>query len=169
MTSLYIPASVTSIGHGAFAYCSGLKDIYCYIEEPENIIFDDSGLDGLAEIDWDTEGSESRVFTCRYYYSDDPETVFNNCILHVPKGTVNKYREREMWNHFQHIVEMGEIGNGDINGSGLIDVEDVNATINIILKLNSISDYPGSADMNGDGVIDVEDVNALINIILKLD
>ena len=64
---------------------------------------------------------------------------------------------------------MGEIGNGDINGSGLIDVEDVNATINIILKLNSISDYPGSADMNGDGVIDVEDVNALINIILKLD
>lgn len=57
---------------------------------------------------------------------------------------------------------------GDLTGDGKIDVEDVNAAVNIILKLKSVNDYPGSADMNGDRIIDVEDVNALVNIILKL-
>lgn len=57
---------------------------------------------------------------------------------------------------------------GDINGDGIVDVEDVNAAINIILKLNTSNDYPGNADLDGSGIIDVEDVNALINIILKL-
>lgn len=57
---------------------------------------------------------------------------------------------------------------GDIDGNNVIDVEDVNAAINIALKLNSVSDYPGDGDMDGNGIIDVEDVNAIINIILKL-
>ncbi|MBO7608727.1 MAG: hypothetical protein J6S96_00795 [Muribaculaceae bacterium] len=58
---------------------------------------------------------------------------------------------------------------GDMDGSGIIDVEDVNAMINIILKFKNISDYPGNGDMDGNSIIDVEDVNALINIILKLE
>lgn len=57
---------------------------------------------------------------------------------------------------------------GDIDGNGLVDVEDVNAAINIVLKLNNSSDYPGSADLDNNGIVDVEDVNAIINIILKL-
>ncbi|MBO7609607.1 MAG: BspA family leucine-rich repeat surface protein [Muribaculaceae bacterium] len=57
---------------------------------------------------------------------------------------------------------------GDLDGSGIVDVEDVNAAINIILKLKTINDYPGNGDMDGNGYIDVEDVNAMINIILKL-
>lgn len=57
---------------------------------------------------------------------------------------------------------------GDLNCSGMIDVEDVNAAINIILKLKNISDYPGNGDLDDNGMIDVEDVNAIINIILKL-
>ncbi|MBO7609116.1 MAG: chitobiase/beta-hexosaminidase C-terminal domain-containing protein [Muribaculaceae bacterium] len=57
---------------------------------------------------------------------------------------------------------------GDINGDKIIDVEDVNAMINVILKIKSISDYPGNADMDDNGYLDVEDVNAVINIILKL-
>ena len=57
---------------------------------------------------------------------------------------------------------------GDLEGSGIVDVEDVNAAINIILKLNTMSDYPGNGDMDNSGMIDVEDVNAMINIILKL-
>ena len=57
---------------------------------------------------------------------------------------------------------------GDINGDSIVDVEDVNAAINIVLKLNSINDYPGNADVTGDNLVDVEDVNAIINIILKL-
>ena len=55
---------------------------------------------------------------------------------------------------------------GDVNGDKKVDVEDVNAAINIILELKSRDDYPGNADVNGDGKVDIEDVNAIINIIL---
>lgn len=57
---------------------------------------------------------------------------------------------------------------GDLDGNGLIDVEDINAAINIFLRLANMSDYSGNGDMNGDGIIDVEDINAMINIILHL-
>ena len=56
---------------------------------------------------------------------------------------------------------------GDVTGDGLVDVEDVNAIINIILKVKTPSDYPGDANVNGEGTVDVEDVNEVINIILK--
>lgn len=57
---------------------------------------------------------------------------------------------------------------GDVTGDNKVDVEDVNAVINIILKGKTAEDYPGIADVTGDGKIDVEDVNAIINIILKV-
>ena len=59
-------------------------------------------------------------------------------------------------------------GSGDVDGSGLVDVDDVNAAINVILGFNTASDYAGSADVDGSGIIDVDDVNAIINQILGL-
>ena len=59
-----------------------------------------------------------------------------------------------------------ELKVGDVNGDNTVDVSDVNAAINIVLKNKTIDDYPGNADMNGDGTVDVSDVNAIINIIL---
>ncbi|MBR1804005.1 MAG: leucine-rich repeat protein [Muribaculaceae bacterium] len=57
---------------------------------------------------------------------------------------------------------------GDVDGDGKVDVTDVNAVINIILKTKQASDYPGNADVDGDSKVDVTDVNAIINIILKV-
>ena len=62
-----------------------------------------------------------------------------------------------------------ELVPGDLDGNRVIDVEDVNAAINIALKLNAASDYPGNCDMDGNGILDVEDVNILINKILKVE
>lgn len=61
-----------------------------------------------------------------------------------------------------------EYARGDVNGDNIIDVEDVNAVINVILKVSAADAYPGVCDVNGDGIVDVEDVNAIINIILKV-
>ena len=58
---------------------------------------------------------------------------------------------------------------GDVNGDGKVDVTDVNAVINIILKTKQATDYPGNADVDGDTKVDVSDVNAIINIILKIN
>ncbi|MBR1803399.1 MAG: M6 family metalloprotease domain-containing protein [Muribaculaceae bacterium] len=63
----------------------------------------------------------------------------------------------------------GPVGmTSDVNGDGKVDVEDVNAVINIILKSKTAADYEGECDVNNDGKIDVEDVNAIINLILKV-
>ena len=55
-----------------------------------------------------------------------------------------------------------------MDGDGKVDVSDVNAVINIILKSKTEADYPGKADVDGDGKVDVSDVNAIINQILKV-
>ncbi len=57
---------------------------------------------------------------------------------------------------------------GDVTGNGIVDVDDVNAIINIILGRKAASYYPGEANVDGNGLIDVDDVNAIINIILGL-
>ncbi|MBO4870715.1 MAG: leucine-rich repeat domain-containing protein [Muribaculaceae bacterium] len=67
------------------------------------------------------------------------------------------------WKPFE-IVSPTKVG--DVNGDKKVDIEDVNAAINIILDLKQPTDYPGDADLIVDGKVDIEDVNAIINIIL---
>ena len=54
---------------------------------------------------------------------------------------------------------------GDVNRDWIVDIEDVNAVINMIL--GNSEQNATSADLNKDNIIDVEDVNLLINIILN--
>lgn len=56
---------------------------------------------------------------------------------------------------------------GDVTGDGMVDVDDVNAAINIILKVKTPDDYPGNANVTGEDVVDIEDINIIINIILQ--
>ena len=55
---------------------------------------------------------------------------------------------------------------GDLNGDGSVDIEDVNAIINLILDKVSPDSLKGNPDLDGSGSTDIGDVNALINIIL---
>ncbi len=55
---------------------------------------------------------------------------------------------------------------GDVTGDGRIDVDDVNALINIILEVSSPTDYSGQSDLDASGSIDIDDLNRLINIVL---
>ncbi len=64
------------------------------------------------------------------------------------------------------IISKKSLLNGDVDGSGIVDVDDVNAVINIILEKEPASKYPGNADIDGNGIVDVDDVNDVINIIL---
>ena len=146
LTSITIPSTVTSIGEKAFSSCSNVSNIFSYIKNPINVTLGNSVFDGL--------------------------TKNGKCTLHVPHNTVQLYRECDQWKDFlvihDDLDEESSITTGDVDGNGIIDVDDVNAAINIILKLNNISDYPGRCDMDNNGIIDVDDVNAMINIILKL-
>ncbi len=56
--------------------------------------------------------------------------------------------------------------NGDVNGDGVADIDDLNIVINIILHKDQAEKYGLRANVDGQGSVDIEDVNAIINIIL---
>ena len=56
---------------------------------------------------------------------------------------------------------------GDVNGDGIVDVDDMNTVINIVLGLVDAARFDGRADVNGDGKVDVEDMSGIINIMLQ--
>ncbi len=88
---------------------------------------------------------------------------------------VNAYSQQSPW-ELRSIVETNGgviifsttddpiVPRGDINGDGLVDVNDVSALIDVILGTASAN--AELHDINYDGMIDVDDVTELINIIL---
>ena len=56
---------------------------------------------------------------------------------------------------------------GDLNGDGVVDVEDVNLMINLILDSITVDEIAGNPDLDDNDTIDVADVNMLINLILN--
>ena len=77
---LTIPETVVWIGFGSFAGCN-LKEIHCKCVEPPSLLYQ------------------------AFHYVD-----VKNCILYVPKGTVETYRNSftewgDGWGLFENIVE----------------------------------------------------------------
>lgn len=89
LTSVTIPNSVTKIGTNAFTNCSGLTAVYAYGVEPAEVT---------------SYASRSRAYGSWVFEGVDKE----NCVLYVPKGSVEKYRDA--WGWFTHIEEMEGTG-----------------------------------------------------------
>ncbi|MBR4730323.1 MAG: leucine-rich repeat protein [Prevotella sp.] len=132
LTSIIIPSSVTSIGYNAFSWCSGLLKVYCHAEKVP-----------------DTQGN---VFF---------DSNINNATLHVPTGSVEAYKAAEPWNEFKEIVAIPEPVNGDVDGDGVVDANDLVSLVNMIAAGN----VSAAGDLNGDGMVDVADVIVLVDII----
>ena len=80
MESVSIPSSMTYIGEGAFAGCDYLKDVFCCAEQvPE---------------------------TEDYVFLYDP---IDKATLHVPAGSVEKYKATEPWSAFGNIVSSPDL------------------------------------------------------------
>ena len=81
LKELSIPESIVSIGDDAFAGCTNLEKIHLYSDMPISI----------------NQADATSVFS-----GVDTE----NCILYVPAGTAEAYRQAEGWKAFKNIVEM---------------------------------------------------------------
>jgi hypothetical protein len=95
--------------------------------------------------------------------------VFNyvptsTCVLKVPVGTSDKYKNAYAWKAFSHIVEYSSLG--DVNADGEVDGIDLNTIINIVLGKDG-GNYGGRADLVGDGEVNGNDINQLINLLLN--
>ena len=98
---------------------------------------------------------------------EDGQTYYARMrMTYLNENNVNTFSDYSPVLPFTYMAEHQSALAGDVDGSGIVDVDDVNAMINIILEMKAASDYPGVADLDGSGIVDVDDVNALINIIL---
>ena len=107
LTSIDIPASVSMIGDYAFSLCNALTSVYCHWEDP-------------LECD------------PNFY-----ETVLENAILYVPKGTIDAYRSVSPWSGFINIVER--------DYSGIADATAPEVVIKVIDGAISIEGGDGTA------------------------
>ena len=156
LTSIEIPNSVTSIGESAFSGCSGLTSVTIgnsVTSIGNGAFYGCSGLTSVAVKIKTPLAIDSYTFPNRA-----------NAVLCVPNGSKAAYQAADYWNEFMKIVE-----NGDADGDGAIDVNDVTSTINHILNKPTSSFIEGAADVDGDGVIDVNAVQGIINIALGKD
>ena len=94
LTSLTLPAGITSIGSYAFSSCSGLTSIYVYPD-----IVPKMGSDVFYDVDK------------------------KNCTLYVPQGTKQDYFLADVWGDFENIVEYDPTGIDKTTTS--TDVEEV--------------------------------------------
>ena len=65
---------------------------------------------------------------------------------------------------FSNLCYFQPVSNADVNGDGMVDVEDVNIAISHMLGNDVTTIF--YADVNGDGVVDITDVNIVVNSIL---
>ena len=102
--------------------------------------------------------------------------TLNDCYIAKPENAIVGEGcialETAQWSPYNGEIEIlaqtqQETIVGDVDGSGTVDVDDVNAIIYIILGKKAASDYAGNADVDGTGSIDVDDVNKVIAIILN--
>ncbi len=113
MEKIVIPASVKSIGNSAFKGCGALGDVVCMLPKP--LAIDASVFEGV------------------------PVTGYTD--LHVPEGSVGRYRAMAVWKDFYGIYEDAGQGGGqlnkfDVNEDGNVDVGDVSAVLDYILEHN---------------------------------
>ena len=77
LTTITIPANVRKIGNMAFEDCQSMTSFYCCVENPQDI---ELGVNVFNRIN-------------------------ENCILYVPQGCAQAYRNDERWNAFSEIRE----------------------------------------------------------------
>lgn len=174
-----IPDYVKAIYEGAFAGCTGLKEItipssVTEIKGSRNIIIGDlfgvrpmyryeivpgafencSGLLKVTSLIEEPFKIDETVFWD--YYND----AMTSATLYVPKGTKEEYQATTGWNGFKTIIEIGDQPKGDVNGDLTVDVADIASVIDVMAK----GDNDAVADVNKDGTVDVADIATIIDV-----
>ena len=162
LTSITIPNSVTSIGEEVFSSCSGLTSITI----PKSVTSIETWAFSYCRSLTSIISLNNTPPTCVVNYGNYTQFYSvdkTNCIVWVPKGSANAYREADGWKDFNNIRELIK---GDANVDGVVNVADVVEVVNAVNGKPSNRFLPYNADQNGNGV-DASDVNAIVDIIMQ--
>lgn len=166
LTTLTIPASITAVKRDAFG-CRPTADGMTL-----KTIFMLSSVPPTAERfqAWEDELASYNAYM-EMQQHENPELEFTrlslkDITLMVPAGAKTAYEADNTWNRFT--VEEVTPGNGNADGIGGIDINDVLAVIDYILGKTVPETFdPAAADINGDGDITIADAAAVVNAILN--
>ena len=86
-------------------------------------------------------------------------TGINHDIYLEITSTTNKYTVRDITEQYQY-------KRGDINGDGMVDIEDVSRLISIVLGEQVDAQTRSRCDLDSDNLVDITDVSTLIEIVL---
>ena len=184
LTDLDIPGTVTLISNTAIQNCTALKTLkigdkdapagttliehyaLAHSEDLERLELG-ANLDSMTYISLADLGKVKLVVcwatTPPRCNENAMEVRFSTTPLYVPKVAVDAYREATMWNRFQTIGPIEDVG--DVNGDGNINISDVTTLINYLL--GGESDRLVFADVDLDGSVNITDVASLINRLLN--
>jgi len=152
LLKITIPETVISIGASAFAGCTNLTDIFSYAKDPIAL------------------GAKSRVATRAGGDEVNISSVFDqvdkkNCTLHVPFGSKEKYMAADGWMEFTNIVEIISGIPGDANSDWKVNADDIDVTVDYIMKGKTEGFVFENADTNGDDKVDAADIVKIVNMV----
>lgn len=150
-----IPEGVMTIELGAFMDCTGLESITI----PQSVeslakycFYGCSSLKSVTSMIVNPFEIESNVF-------ETGNGIFTTATLYTPMGSASKYQSTGGWKNFKKFMPIG-----DVNGDNAINDTDVKEETSYIMGNPSKTFVKAAADMNGDGVINVADI-VLMNAI----
>lgn len=165
LTTLTIPASITTVKRDAFS-CQPTPDGMTL----KTIIMQGSVPPTAERFQaWEDELASYNAYM-EMQQHENPDLEFTrlslkDITLMVPAGAKTAYEADNTWNRFT--VEEVTPGNGNADGIGGIDINDVLAVIDYILGKTVPETFdPAAADINGDGYITIADVTVILNNIL---
>lgn len=144
--SVVIPQTVTAIGEYAFSGCTGLTAIYSHSIEPIPL--------GNTEAKVRTRAGGEDISASTVFAEVDKE----KCILFVPNGSVDSYKNAPGWGEFANIRPM--VVEGDVTGDSIIDEADFAFVRDCIMG----NTFDQKADFNKDGKVNAADLVALVNL-----
>ena len=135
LRSLILPHRVRTVCQGAIEHCPSMTHLYCFASEPP-----------VAEQGAFTPADQRR------------------CTLHVPRESLQQYKDAPVWSNFQRIVALDDSDylaqgyvRGDVNDDGKVDAADLALLQRIIVRLPDDSAVRWAADFNGDGLVNAVD------------
>ena len=122
-----------------------------------------SAVQGDA-IGWNGDGTYTNTYTTTLNSAWNVDKMRVIAFIHRKGTGVNKEVINTEMVAINDLATVTPPVEGDVNGDGVVDIDDVNLVINMIL---TIKEKTAAADLNGDGNVDIDDMNIIINIMLR--